>query len=288
MKRLIISVVTASIALTACGSNEDEKLTQDIKALEKEKAATQKKYDTLKKENQKKDKEIKAKEKELAQIKKDKEEALKKQIAEEEKQKEEAAKKQAELKKKEAEKVKANSAVKSLMPNTIEASTNGKAKLVMKQDDVPLVLEDSGMKVEVGQLQIFSVTNMPEGQVLLFDGATDGFVIMYQVTTENTSDQTLYYNNNTKFTAGDHTKFSDFASFIPSDYQEMSMKKSQTNFNEYMPHEKTTSYKSIAISSTDYEMLKKGRATLVIQGGISTDKTFNNKTEKTSDTYSFK
>ncbi|KAA1042390.1 DUF5068 domain-containing protein [Macrococcus equipercicus] len=284
----MISLVSASLMLTACGNSDSEKIKENIKTLEKQQAEAKKEYKALKEQNKQKNKEIQNKQQALAKLKKAKEEALKKQIAEEEKQKAEAEKRQAEETKKAAAQAKTASAVKAVMPNTIEASTNGTTKLVMKKDDVPLKLDDSGMKVDIGQLQIFNVKDMPEGQVLLFDGATEGYVIIYQVTAENTSDQTLYYNNNTKLTAGDHTKFSDFASFIPSDYQEMSMKKSRTNFNEYSPHEKTTSYKSLAISTDDYDQLKAGQATLVIQGGISADKLFRDKSGTTSEPYAFK
>ncbi len=288
MNRLVISLVSTSVILTACGNDDSDRLSQDIKALEKKKTEAQKEYDALKEQNDQKDKEIKDKEEELATIKKDKEDALKKQIEEEEKQKELEKKRQQEEDKKAAAKSQSAAAVKAVMPNTIEASTNGKAEVVLKKDDLPLELKDSGMTVNIGQLQIFSVTEMPEGQVLLFDGETEGYVIIYQVTTENTSDETLYYNNDTKLTVGDHTKFSDYASFIPSDYQEMSMKKSKNNFNEYAPHEKTTSYKSIVLATDEYDDLKNGKASLVIQGGIASDAQFTDKSELVSGEYTFK
>lgn len=288
MKRVVVGLMAASITLSACSKDDSSQLTNEVKDLKNEKAQSQKQYETLKKQNDEKDKAIKKKESELAAIKKKQEEAVKKEITQEEKAKQEkqaaekkAAEKQAASEKKTSEKHK-------VMPNTIDESTRGKSSVVMNKDNIGLSLTDNGMKVSIGQLQIFKVTNMPEGQSLVFSGATDGYVIMYQVTAENTTDTPLFYNNNTQLKVGHEVKYSDFASFIPADYQEMTMKRKGEKLNEYAPHSKTTSYKSIVLSTEGYDLLKKGKAELIIEGGTSQNSDFSNKSTITSDSYRFK
>lgn len=284
MKRVVIGLMAASISLSACGKDNSSQLAEEVKDLKSEKTQSQKEYETLKKQNDQKDKAIKAKEDELAAIKKKQEEAVKKEITQEEKAKKEQAaaeQKQAAEEQKMAEKHK-------VMPNTIDESTKGQSSVVLNKDDIGLSLVDSGMKVNIGQLQIFKVKNMPEGQSLVFNGATDGYVIIYQVTAENATEEPLYYNNNTRLKVGEEVRYSDFASFIPSDYQEMSMKPKGVKLNEYAPHSRTTSYKSIVLSTEDYSLLKQGKAELVIEGGISQNSDFSNKSTASSEGYHFK
>ncbi|RXK17970.1 DUF5068 domain-containing protein [Macrococcus sp. DPC7161] len=298
MKKVFISMATASLLLTACGSDEqDAKLTKEIDALKKEKAQLDKDYDALKKENKKIKEDLDKKKSDLDDENKKRQKALEKEVEKEQKEKlekEKALKKQKEdeekerLKDKKAKEKDILEATKQKeMPNTIASSTNGETSLVYTKNDVPISLNDAGMKVEIDKLQIFKVTKMPKGQVLLFDGATTGYVVLYQVRTENTTNETLYYNNNTKFTAGNHSVFSDFASFIKPEMHESEMKTTKNNYNAYAPKESTISYKSIAISEADYKLLKNKKASLVIQGGISKSKTFDNQSQTTSKPFTF-
>lgn len=295
LKKFACLAISGAIFLAGCGNNDTDALKKEIEQLKKQRDKSKQELKELKEENQTIDKDIKEKQSDIDALKKEKEAEIKAQIKQEEKIKaqqaakeKERAKAAAEAAKKEADEKKASeqkvikARKQSTMPNTIAASTGGKVKVVKSMNDIEHSLKDAGMSVAINRLQIFKVSEMPKDQVLLFNGATEGYVLIYEVTANNTTDQPLYYNNVGMLNIGDKQLHSEYASFIPSELQEIAMKKSKSSYNEYAPHEQTISYKSIVINSEDYKKLTQSKAKLMIKGGVSETKDMKNKTETNS------
>ncbi|WP_414047765.1 DUF5068 domain-containing protein [Macrococcus equi] len=298
MKKFAYLAISGALFLTGCGTDDTAAVKKEIEQLKKEKDKAEKEYQSIQKENKSIDKEIKQKESDIERLRKEKEAEIKAQIKREEaaRKKQQAIEKRNQLiaqkkaqqqEKLRAEKDKKTAQLrnKAIMPNTIEASTNGKVQPVKSIKNIGLSLKDGGMNTTINRLQIFKVTDMPEDQVVLFNGETEGYVMMYEVTTENTLDKPLFYNNIGMLDLGDKKIFSEYASFIPPELQESTMKQSKKNYNEYAPHEKTISYKSIVINKDDYERVAQGKAQLVIKGGVSETKDMVNKSTVDSKGY---
>ncbi|MCE4955919.1 DUF5068 domain-containing protein [Macrococcoides caseolyticum] len=301
MKNVALLAISGALFLTGCASDDTGALKKDIEQLKKQKAKTEKEYQSLKEDNKKLDEEIKDKQAVLDQLKKEKEEEIKAQIKreEEEKKKQEAIAKRnkqiAQEKAAKEQKLRDAMAQKSdklrkqqVMPNTIEASTHGKVKQIKSLKDVGLNYQENGMNISVNRIELFKVTDMPKDQVVLFNGQTEGYVMMYEVTAENTSNTPLYYNNIGVLNLGDRKVFSEFASFIPTELQENNMKQSKSHYNEYAPKEKTISYKSMAISKDDYQVLAGGKANFYIKGGVAQTKDMSNIANTQSDMLTIK
>ncbi|MCU7556230.1 DUF5068 domain-containing protein [Macrococcus capreoli] len=291
MKKFAMIAISGALFLTGCSNDNTDKLKKEVEQLKQQKDKIEKEYKSLKEKNKSIDESIKEKQDDIDKMKAEKEKAIKEQLKrEEEEKKKQAAKEkaQAEQAKKEQQKnenkMKA-ARTKEIMPNTIEASTNGKLEVVKSIKDANINLKDAGMDTTIHRIQIFKVTQMPKDQVVLFNGDTEGYVLMYEVTTENTTNAPLYYNNVGMLDLGQKKIFSEYASFIPPDFQETGMKKSKVNYNEYAPKESTTSYKSMAISKEDYKAIASGKAKLMIKGGVSASKTMENKTNVNSTGY---
>lgn len=272
MKKALLLMVSTSIILAACGNDDEQKnLEQEIKSLEQTSKDYQKDKKSLEKENEKLKDSIKDKESKLKELKKetgsDTESDSSSDSTKSKDKEKETSSKQGEDSKK-------------TFPNTIRTSTNGDVKLVHDINDKHFQFEDSGMKVNINHLQIFQVNNMPEGQVLLFNGAQDGYVVIYEVTTENTTNEKLYYDNSASIKDKGKNQRSDYASFIPDDHNEQYMKKSKEKTDEYQPGEKTKSLKSIPISTEVYQSLKANKATFNIHGGVSKTSTFDGASNK--------
>ncbi|WP_313019983.1 DUF5068 domain-containing protein [Macrococcoides bohemicum] len=298
MKNFAYLAISGALFLTGCSNDDTTAIKKDIESLKQQKDKSEKEYKSLQEDNKSIDKEIKEKQSEIDTLKKEKEAEIKVQIKREEaaKKKQEAidrrnrliAKQKAEQEAKvraQKEKKTAQARNKATMPNTIAASTNGKIQTIKSIRNVGLDFNDAGMKISINRIQIFKVTDMPKDQVVLFDGETEGYVLMYEVTAENTLDKPLYYNNIGVLDLGDKKIFSENASFIPPELQESSMKKSKNNYSEYAPKEKTISYKSIAINKEDYKQVETGKAHLFIKGGVSQAKDMKDKTDKQSKGY---
>ncbi|RIN17307.1 DUF5068 domain-containing protein [Mammaliicoccus vitulinus] len=276
MKKVLLLMVSSSIILAACGNDDDEQqnLKQEIKSLEQSSKDYQQDKKSLEKENEKLKDSIKDKEKELKKL----EDEVKENQSDTEASKSE---KEETKNKKETSSSESNAqSAKKPFPNTIRTSTNGDVELVNDIDNKHFQFEDSGIKVTIDHLQIFQVNNMPEGQVLLFNGAKDGYVVMYEVMTENTTKEKLYYDNAASIQEGEHKQRSDYASFIPDSHNEKYMKKSKENTDEYQPGEKTKSLKSIPISQKAYKAIKDHTATFNIHGGVSKTSTYDGATDK--------
>lgn len=275
MKKALLLMMSSSIILAACGNDDEQKnLEQEIKSLEQSTEGYQKDKKSLEKENEKLKDSIKDKEEQLKKLE-DEMKSNQTDIEESKSSKDDAKEKQETTNAESKE----NSAKKPF-PNTIRTSTNGDVELIHDLKDKHFQFEDRGMKVNIDHLQIFKVNNMPEGQVLLFNGTENGYVVMYEVLTENTSNQKLYYDNTASIQDGSYKQRSDYASFIPDSHNEKYMKKSKENTDEYQPGEKTKSLKSIPISQEAYEALKSNRATFNIHGGVSETATFDDATDK--------
>ncbi|MCE4980457.1 MULTISPECIES: DUF5068 domain-containing protein [Mammaliicoccus] len=275
MKKALLLMVSSSIILAACGNDDEQKnLEQEIKSLEKSTKDYQKDKKSLEKENEKLKESIKDKEEQLKKL----EDEVKSNQSDTEESKD--SKEDSTDKKETSSAESKEDSAKKPFPNTIRTSTNGDVELIHDLKDKHFQFEDSGMKVNIDHLQIFQVHNMPEGQVLLFNGAKNGYVVMYEVLTENTSNHKLYYDNTASIQDGSHKQRSDYASFIPDSHNEKYMKKSKENTDEYQPGEKTKSLKSIPISQKAYEALKNNRATFNIKGGVSKTATFDDATDK--------
>lgn len=301
MKNFAYLAISGALFLTGCSNDDTGEIKKEIEQLKKQKNKSEKELASLQEENQSIDKEIKDKQADIDQLKKEKEAEIKAQIKREEAEKKKQAaieKRNKEIAKEKAEKeakdreqkeLKAAQArSKATMPNTIEASTNGKVQTVKSIKNVGLKHQDAGMDTSINRIQIFKVTDMPKDQVVLFNGETEGYVLMYEVTTENTTDKPLFYNNVGLLDLGEKKIFSEYASFIPPELQEISMKQSKNNYNEYAPKEKTISYKSIAISKAEYKQIENGKAKLYIKGGVSDTKDMTNKTDVNSMAYVIK
>ncbi|GGI39379.1 SA0632 family lipoprotein [Mammaliicoccus stepanovicii] len=274
MKKALILMVSSSIMLSACGNdNEQKNLEQEIKSLEQSSKTYKNDKKSLEKENEKLKDSIKEKEDKLKKL----EQEMKESDSESTMDDNETNSK---TKDKEVSNTSKDEEDKHFFPNTIRASTNGDVKLVNDLKNKHFQFEDSGMKVNINHLQIFRVSNMPEGQVLLFNGAKDGYVVMYEVVTENTTHGKLYYDNTASIKDGDKYQRSDYASFIPDSHNEQHMKKSKENTDEYQAGEKTKSLKSIPISTEVYQAIKDNTATFNIHGGVSKTPTFDNASTK--------
>lgn len=274
MKKALLLMVSSSIILAACGNDDEQKnLEQEIKSLEQSSKDYQKNKKSLEKENEKLKDSIKDKEDELKKLK----DEVKSNQSDTEESK--SSKEDSKDKKETSSTEKAQSAKKPF-PNTIRTSTNGEVEVVDDIDGKHFQFEDSGMKVSIDHLQIFQVNNMPEGQVLLFNGAKDGYVVMYEVVTENTTNEKLFYDNTASIQHGEQTQRSDYASFIPDSHNEKYMKKSKENTDEYQPGEKTKSLKSIPISKKVYQAIKDNSATFNIHGGVSKTSTYDDASDK--------
>ncbi|WP_323703119.1 SA0632 family lipoprotein [Mammaliicoccus sp. Dog046] len=268
MKKALLLVVSLVILLAACGKDDEQKnLEQEIKSLERSTKDFQKDKASLEKENEKLKDSIKDKEDELDKLK-----------SESDSSQSDTSKKDSSKSKETSSNDSSDKSAKKPLPNTIRTSTTGDVTLMNDLNNKQFQFEDRGMKVVVDHIQIFQVNNMPEGQVLLFNGAKDGYVVIYEVTTENTSKQKLYYDNTTSIVDGNHEQRSDYASFIPDSHNEKYMKKSKENTDEYQPGEQTKSLKSIPISVEAYKAIKDKRAKFNINGGVSHTSTFDNAT----------
>ncbi|MBF0842038.1 MULTISPECIES: SA0632 family lipoprotein [Mammaliicoccus] len=277
MKKAFLLMVMTTVILAACGKdNEQEDLEKEIKSLEQSSSDYKKDKEKLKKENDKLKENIKEKEEKLKKIE---DELGEKDNSSDNEQSDDESKDSKEDKAKQTSSKKSKNDEK-MFPNTIRTSTNGDVELVNDLQDQNFHFEDSGMKVDVDHLQIFQVNNMPEGQVLLFNGAKDGYVIIYEVMTENTTEQKLYYDNAASIKNGDRNQRSDYASFIPDSHNEKYMKKSKENIDEYQPKEQTKSLKSIPISTEMYQSIKDKKATFDIQGGVSKTRSYDHASEK--------
>ncbi|WP_414043809.1 DUF5068 domain-containing protein [Macrococcus animalis] len=298
MKNFAYLAISGALILTGCSNEDTGKLKKEIEQLKKQKDKSKKELKSLQEENKSIDKEIKDKQTVINQLEKDKEAEIKAQLKreEEEKKKQAAIDKRnrliAQQKADKEEKARAQLASKAAqsrnkvtMPNTIEASTNGKVQTVKSIKDIGLNFKDAGMNTTISRIQIFKVTDMPKDQVVLFNGDTEGYVMIYEVTTENTLNKPLYYNNVGLLDIDGKKIFSEYASFIPTELQEITMKKSKQNYNEYAPKEKTISYKSIAINKQDYKKIQNGKAQLYIKGGVSESKDMADKTLENSKGY---
>ncbi|MFU1789504.1 SA0632 family lipoprotein [Mammaliicoccus sciuri] len=275
MKKALLLMVSSSIILAACGNDDEQKnLEQEIKSLEKSTKDYQKDKKSLEKENEKLKESIKDKEEQLKKLE-DEVKSNQSDTEESKSSKEDSSDK----KKLQVLKVK-RTQQKSHFLIQFERQQMEMLNSFIDLKDKHFQFEDSGMKVNIDHLQIFQVHNMPEGQVLLFNGAKNGYVVMYEVLTENTSNHKLYYDNTASIQDGSHKQRSDYASFIPDSHNEKYMKKSKENTDEYQPGEKTKSLKSIPISQKAYEALKNNRATFNIHGGVSKTATFDDATDK--------
>lgn len=280
MKKTLLLMVMTTVILAACGKdNEQEDLEKEVKSLEQSSSDYKKDKEKLKKENDKLKENIKEKEEKLKKI--EDELGEKDSSSDDEKSDDESkdSKDSKEGKAKQTSSKKSGNDEKTF-PNTIRTSTNGEVELVNDLQGQNFHFEDSGMKVDIDHLQIFQVNNMPEGQVLLFNGAKDGYVIIYEVMTENTTEQKLYYDNAASIKKGDRNQRSDYASFIPDSHNEKYMKKSKENIDEYQPKEQTKSLKSIPISTEMYQSIKDKKATFDIQGGVSKTRSYDQASEK--------
>ncbi|UBH13619.1 DUF5068 domain-containing protein [Macrococcus armenti] len=273
MKYVTTAALAGTLLLSACG-NKDSDLKQSVEKLNSEKEKLSSEYKSLKEENDKLDEKIKENEDKLKEIEEKREKEIKEQI-----EKEEAARKLEQEKKATLEKEKKAEAQQKqkkaqkllkqkTMPNMIEASTNGKPSVVKSIDNVNLKLIDNGIESKVNRIQIFKISNMPKKQVLVFNGATTGYALLYEVQTKNTNKSKVTYNNNGKLVIGEKEIYSDANAFIPQELQETTMKSSNA-YNEYAPGEETTSYKSIAIDEATYNTLLKNGAKLYLIGGSS-------------------
>lgn len=274
MKKTLFTLITGTIILSACGNDDEQKkLEQEIKSLEKSSKEYKDEKKSLEKENEKLKESVKDKEDELKKLKDESGSSEEDNDTSSEDKKE---KSESETKTKQT----SDQSEGKPFPNTISKSTNGDVALLNDIKDKSFEFEDSGMHVNIKHLQIFHVTNMPEGQVLLFDGAKEGYVLLYETVTENTTEEKLYYDNSASVNDGDKIQRSDYASFIPDAHNEQHMKKSKENADEYQPGEKTKSLKSIPMSTDTYEALKEKKATFNINGGVSKTATFDDASNK--------
>ena len=154
----------------------------------------------------------------------------------------------------------------------IAEASDGEIEEVFRNEDPGYVHDMDGFIVSVDKYQIFKVTDMQEG-MYEFDDETEGYVIISEVTIDNTTDKNMYWP--IVFNIQMSNKFDFLSSEMTFVRDVYPVSKEVDEHSQFGAGEKVTGLVSFVLTTDDYENIKSVKPKFVIQGGASENKDFS-------------
>src|SRR5690625_6806833 len=82
-----------------------------------------------------------------------------------------------------------------IMNPQVAEETDGDVEVIFTNDDPGYTSDLDGLEVEVHKYQIVKITDMNKSQDIVFDENLEGYAVTIDVTTENTRDKPVIFNN---------------------------------------------------------------------------------------------
>src|SRR5690625_3624690 len=157
-----------------------------------------------------------------------------------------------------------------IMNPQVAEETDGDVEVIFTNDDPGYTSDLDGLEVEVHKYQIVKITDMNKSQDIVFDENLEGYAVTIDVTTENTRDKPVIFNNSMDIRTEDRNDYMPFKMnhFVAEDKQ---AEWSTDKIGVYEPGDKHDFFMVASLTNEQFEKIESSDAKFIIEGGASED-----------------
>lgn len=157
-----------------------------------------------------------------------------------------------------------------MMNPMIAEETDGDVEIIYTNDDPGYSNDLDGLQVDVHQYQIVKVTDMKQSEEFKFSEDLEGYAVTIDVTTENTRDKPVIFNNSMDIRTEDRNDYMPFKMnhYVAEDQQ---AEWSEDGNGVYEPGDKQEFLMVATLTNEQFDKIESSDAKFIIEGGASED-----------------
>src|SRR5690625_1823451 len=157
-----------------------------------------------------------------------------------------------------------------VMNPQIAEETDGDVEVIYTNDDPGYTSDLDGLKVDVHKYQVVKLTDMNKSQDITFDDNLEGYAVTIDVTTENTRDKPVIYNNSMDIRTDDRNDYMPFKMnhFVAED---KNVEWGEGGTGVFEPGDKQDFFMVASLTNDQFDKIESSDAKFIIEGGVSED-----------------